>query len=312
LGSARRAIHVVVTCSNRKRLRVPPSLAARNLPELPTARRANEWIIRLENTDAPLIGALDLYAGEHWSVVRSLPPLGMDARTPAGLWILSAGYGLISAEARIRPYGATFSSGHADTVGSNGSRRHWWKSLARWAGPEPGVPRSLEQLAEQDPNATILMAVSPPYLDACSDDVTSAVRALRTPAQLLMVCIGASRTTMPEHMLPGDARLQHVLGGTRQALNVRVLAHLLREHRGPLTREAASDALYDLLVRQPALVQHDRQRCSDTEVANYIRTHLRTDPSLTHSRLLRQFRNEGNACEQSRFASLFAAEGAEL
>ena len=138
---------------------------------------------------------------------------------------------------------------------------------------------------------------SPPPRESCGD---------RT--QLSVICTGASRTTLSEHLLPGDARLQHVLGGTRQALNVRVLAHLLREHHGPLTHDAASDALDHLLSRQPALVRHDRRRCSDAEVADFIRTRLQTDPSLSHSRLLREFRDDGNACEQSRFAALFAAD----
>jgi hypothetical protein len=103
-----------------------------------------------------------------------------------------------------------------------------------------------------------------------------------------------------------------VLGGTRQALNVRVLAHLLHEHQGPLTRDVAADTLNRLLDQQPPIVRHDRQRWSDAEVANFIRGQLRKEPSLSHTRLLRQFRDDGNACEQSRFASLFAAEKATL
>jgi hypothetical protein len=305
-------VHVVVTCSNRKRVPVPPSLSARTLPDVPVCERANEWIRRLSNSGAPLISVLDLYGGEHWSVVRSLPSVATGARTPVDLWILSAGYGLIPADAKVRPYAATFSSGHADTVGANGSRRQWWQLLTRWAGLEPGAPRSLDELAKQNPTASIVIAVSPPYLDACSDDVTVAAGVLRRPEQLSVICTGASRTTLPDHMLPGDARLQYVLGGTRQALNVRVLAHLLREHRGPFTRDAASDALDRLLSRQPALVHQDRRRCSDAEVAIFIRTRLRTDPSLSHSRLLRDFRDDGYACEQSRFAALFATERAGL
>jgi len=310
--SAPSPLHVVVTCSNRKRLPAPSLLSARTLPADPVAERAKEWLRRLNDSDAPLSRALELYAGEHWSVVRSLPSTASDGRTPVRLWILSAGYGLISSTARIRPYSATFSAGQTDTVTANGSRRQWWRMLARWSGPDEGAPRSLGELAQQDPEATVLVALSPPYLDACSEDITAAAATLRRTSQLSLICTGAARTTLPNHMLPGDARLQHLLGGTRQALNVRVLAYLLREDRGPFTREAASDTLTRLLSTQPKLVEHDRRRCSDAEVRNFIRTCLRRDPSLSHSRLLRQFRNAGNACEQSRFALLFAAESAAL
>src|SRR4051794_13049467 len=95
------AIHAVVTCSNRKRLPAPLALTARTLPQLPVDERAHEWVRRLEGADAPLISASDLYAGEHWSVVRSLPSVATDGGTPVYLWILSAGYGLISAAAKI-------------------------------------------------------------------------------------------------------------------------------------------------------------------------------------------------------------------
>jgi hypothetical protein len=167
-------------------------------------------------------------------------------------------------------------------------------------------------LVSQDPDAIIVAALSPPYLDACSEDFTAAAAALRRPDQLSVICTGASRTTLRNHLLPGDARLQHLLGGTRQALNVRVLAHLLHHHRGPLTRDAASETLGRLLSQQPALVRHNRRHRSDAEVASFVRTRLRTDPSLSHSGLLREFRDDGNACEQSRFAVLFAAVRADL
>jgi hypothetical protein len=227
------------------------------------------------------------------------------------MWVLSAGYGLINASAKIRPYAATLSAGQADSVASKDARRHWWRLLAQWAGPDEGAPRSLEQLAKRDPDATVLAALSPPYLDACSEDLSAATVALRRSVQMSVICTGASRSVLSDLRLPGDARLQHELGGTRQALNVRVLAYLLREHRGPLTRDAASATLERLLGRQPAVVRYDRRQRSDAEVVNFIRTRLRRDPSLSHSQLLRQFRDAGNACEQSRFASLFAVDRAD-
>jgi len=312
MPSAVPVVHIIVTCANRKRLPAPVSLLARSLPEAPVGERASEWLRRLDHSDGPLTVARDLYAGEHWSVVRSLLTVAGDGHVPVEVWVLSAGYGLVNASAKIRPYAATFSAGQADTVALKGSRGEWWRLLAEWAGPDEGAPRSLEQLANRDPDAIVVAALSPPYLDACSEDLSAAASALRRSVQLSVICTGASRSVLSDLRLPGDARLQHELGGTRQALNVRVLAYLLREHHGLLTRDAASATLERLLACQPAAVRYDRRQRSDAEVANFIRTRLRRDPSLSHSRLLRQFRDAGNACEQSRFASLFALERAEL
>lgn len=297
--------HVVVTCSNRKRLMVPFELTVGSLPRSQVGRRASEWIERLEHSDAPFAPAADLYAGEHWSVVRSLRNKPSEARNPVTVWILSAGYGFISCDALVHPYAATFSVGHVDSVASNGSRGSWWRALSEWLGPEPGAPRSLTELAQQNPSANLVVAVSPPYLDACSDDLASAAVELARREQLSIICMGASRKTLREHMLPGDARLQHALGGTRQALNARVLAYLVAEHGGSLTRDRAAATLETLLTCQPALVRYDRERCSDADVRSYIRARLRTDPSLSRGRLLRELRDLGKACEQARFASLF-------
>lgn len=296
--------HVVVTCANRKRLPVAPQLSARTLRNGSVASRADEWIHRLATTESPVLPAIDLYAGEHWSVARSLKSLVPTGRAMS-LWILSAGYGLVSSQAPLRPYSATFASGNPDSVASSGTRNLWWSALAEWKGPEPGAPRSLTQLAEQDTRASVVVALSAPYLEACSDDLAGAAAALSTPSLLSVICLGASSRVLGNHILPGDARLQHAVGGTRQALNVRVLAHLLERHGGDIDRETATRTLNALLARQPPLPHYDRMPSPDEDVKRYIRKRLRSNPSLSRSRLLTEFRDAGHACEQSRFARLF-------
>ena len=67
-----------------------------------TDERARDWICRLSDTSySPLIAARDLYAGEHWMVARGLPDLAGGERIR--LWACSAGYGLIPADALVRP-----------------------------------------------------------------------------------------------------------------------------------------------------------------------------------------------------------------
>src|SRR5207249_4922539 len=83
------------------------------------------------------------------------------------------------------------------------------------------------------------------------------------------------------HLLPGDARLQHVVGGTRQALNARVLRYLIQELRGALTYENAARTLQNLLSRQPPVVRYTRERGTDTDVMRYISARLSADPSVS-------------------------------
>lgn len=301
-----RPIRVVVTCTHRKRQAVPSSLRLRRVTGVRTSTRLRAWTERLTTTSVPATRAIDLYAGEHWDVARRLAKLS-DADTTVDLWVCSAGYGLIPSSAPLHPYAATFTPGNADSVpaGPEGATA-WWNALAGWDGPSTG-PRSIADLVAADPDSRVLVALSATYLRACGDDVARALEKTRGSGQVSVISVGTKQTPeLADALLPGDARLQAALGGSRQALNVRLAEHLLTS--GVIDHDDMAEALAKLLVDQPAIPRYDRQAATDAEVRRYIRERLRTDPSATHTRLLRQFRGDQRACEQSRFAALFRAE----
>lgn len=301
------AVHVVVTCTNRKSVPVPRPLHLRHLPHDDPGPRAKAWIGRLRSEPTPAIPAVDLYAGEHWHVARRLTePAVSDPAVPS-LWVCSAGYGLVRADAPLRPYAATFSPGHEDSVGGDtSSLAGWWGTLATWRGPQPGMPRRLAELAAADPTSTLLLALSPAYLRACGDDVLAAAEALASPDQLSVLCLGwSSGDRLAEYVIPADARLQHTLGGTRQALNTRLLSYLLRHHKGALVRPALRRTTATLLAGLPPIPTYDRQPRSDAQVKAFIARRFRTRPGASCTGLLREYRDGGNACEQSRFRRLY-------
>jgi len=227
------------------------------------------------------------------------------------LWVCSAGYGLIPADAPIRPYSATFAGPHPDSVpGGREGGAAWWSALAGWAG-SGGGPRSLADLAAADGGARLLLALSAPYLAACRPDALAAAARLRHPSQLSVVCAGARRDSMTADLiLPADARLQHRLGGTRASLNVRVARYLLTETEGVMEHNDMRDHLAGLLADLPPVTRYDRQPMTDAEVRQFIREYLQAEPGASHTRLLRQLRQSGRACEQGRFAALHRAETA--
>jgi hypothetical protein len=296
------AVHVVVTCTNRKTLPVPPRLRLDSVRACSTAQRARQWAGRLAGSaSVPLLAAQDLYAGEHWMIARSLPRLACDARIQ--LWVCSAGYGLIPADALIRPYAATF-SGRPDLVpgGGDGARR-WWDAMAGWEGPAPGRPRSINALTAADPSACFVLALSASYLDACRDDIAAAAGQVTDPDSLMVVSAGARFAgSVAAVMVPADARLQALLGGTRQALNARIAADLLAA--GITSRAEAVRRMTRLLAGQPPVARYQRRKLSDKEVTGMIACRLAQAPGVSASRLLREFRDDGYACEQSRFAGL--------
>ena len=298
-------MHVVVTCAHRKTRPVPPSLQLGDLARRSRRFSADKWVARLEGAETPTVPARLLYAGEHWDVARGIEGSERDG-SRASVWVSSAGYGLIPIDAEVRPYSATFSSGHQDSVpGGRAGAADWWAALAAWPGPAK-APRTLRDLAARQRGARFLVVLSPPYLSAARADIAAAASAAPDGAVSIISAGSRSLGELQDLLLPADARLQAALGGTRQSLNARIAAHLVES--GADTHEGMRDHLASLLRRQPPVPVFDRLPLTDAEVRGFIRARLRGDGSATHSRLLRELRVSGRACEQGRFAALFAEE----
>ena len=295
-------VHVVVTCANRKSQPIPARLQLGQVPGRTQAERARRWISRLTQAgDLPRIAAVDLYAGEHWSVARGCTALHLPDEV-IRLWACSAGYGLIPAEALVKPYHATLTPGQADSVPGTGAA--WWSLLSEWPGPAPEQPRTIQALVDANPTATFMFVLSKSYLRVCGADITSAREGIADPDRLFIVSAGARpEGDLAAAMVPADARLQARFSGTRRALNARIAANLLAE--GIRSKGEAADYLAWLLAAQPPIPRYDRKKQSDREILDLIVRRLAQSPGTSAHRLLREFRDAGLACEQHRFSQLY-------
>jgi hypothetical protein len=296
------AIHVVVTCANRMNRPIPAHLQLGRVPGRTQAERASRWSARLaEAGSAPQVAAVDLYAGEHWSVARGFPAMHLPGEE-VRLWSCSAGYGLIPTEALIVPHHATLTRGQADSV--PGDPASWWSLLGEWRGPVPGYPRSIRELAAADPAAVFMFVLSKNYLRACAADLAAACQHLTDPDRLFIVSAGGRPDgDLAAFAVPADARLQAHFGGTRRALNVRIGAYLLG--RGIRSRDEAVGVLASLLAAQPPIPRYDRKRQSDREILDAITARRAHAPETSANRMLREVRDAGLACEQHRFSRLY-------
>src|ERR1700741_944870 len=101
-------LNIIVSCTDRKRLSVPLRLRARAIGDLPLKQRFERWWDRLSEPREQSVPAQDLYMGDHWQICRSLPAVAKAKGFRPKLWVTSAGYGLVGAEALLHPYSATF------------------------------------------------------------------------------------------------------------------------------------------------------------------------------------------------------------
>lgn len=298
----RATLHVIVTCANRMSRPIPPHFQLGQVPGGTQAERARGWIARLAGVGSvPQVPAVELYAGEHWSVARRFPATHLPGEE-VHLWACSAAYGLIPVEAPVVPHHATLTPGQADSV--PGPFASWWSLLSEWVGPAPGRPRSIRALVSADPAAAFMLVLSNNYLRACGEDIVAASECLTNPDGLFIVSAGGRPDgELATLAVPADARLQARFGGTRRALNARIGAHLL--DRGIRSRKEASGYLARLLADQSPVPRYNRKRQSDREILDAIGARLASAPTTTASRTLRELRDAGLACEQHRFTRLY-------
>jgi hypothetical protein len=310
------AVRVVVTCAGLKASSAPPTLQLRTHAGTTPEARADGWLRAIRTESVAAWPASELYIGAYWSSAYRLASL----RPVNELWIASAGYGLVSTKARIKPYEATFTRGHDDSVfrPSDGPDalswvKAWWRLLTRSTSGKGGnARRSIAGLARADPASPLVVVASEPYVLALADDLARAANELADPDLLVLV---SAATQIPKelegNLARTSARLQSIVGGPRQALNPRV-ARMLLEQRGPRLRAStAKRALARLVEQQPALAVYDREKQNDEEILLRIKERLDVDATVSRTKLLREFRDAGHACEQGRFARLFDAARVE-
>jgi hypothetical protein len=307
------ALHVIASCTDRKRLRAPAALRLGNLRESAGSDRFAAWWRALQRDGSPTRTAAELYAGDHWTVLRELPALGAKAGLVVRLWVASAGYGLVPGAAPLRSYAATFTPGHADSVVTSGATardeaRDWWQRLGREVGPDPSAPRTVAALARAHPGETFLVVAAPRYVAAMEADLAEALGHLRSKEKLVIVSgmPGPTTEALRANWVPSVAALQSVLGGARTSLHARVARRIVDEaaERG-IAATAVRERFQNLARQAPPLPVYDRTAVEDDAVRRFVLDELRENPRATHTRLLRDFRASGHACEQSRFRRIF-------
>lgn len=307
-------IDVVVSCSNRKRYPVPSSLSLHTVQKDAVDRRASNWLSKLKTYSVSPRPVASVYGGDHWSVVRALTGPDSEYKIQRRVWICSAGYGLIPYNASIKPYAATFASGHRDSVSfgkSSGQiqidNQFWWQSLARsWEGPAPGTPRSLHAIPTLCGRAPMLIALSSDYLSAVLRDIEQLLSDDYYRKHLAIVSCGTPKLDGPlaSNLLPCDARMQSAVGGVRASLNVRIAAHLLRHLRHPSPSYTTLLKLSQRIEKKP-IAKLKRKTLSDDAVRDFISRQLSRDQNISRTSLLSLLRKQKFACEQLRFARLF-------
>lgn len=282
---------IVVTCTDRKSLPVSQGLRFRNVPPASPSERAREWRERLRLGAEPRPLA-SLYQGEQWKESLVLATVARAQGFNPRVVVASAGLGLVALESEAPSYSATFSLGKPDAVAdSMDGAATWWDQLAC---PQQGL--NLASL-----RGRVLLVLSRNYAVAMERDLA---RLGATDADAALV--GGATEIPGITRVPSDASLRRKLGGTLGSLNQRMANHFLQLSYGP-----AGWLSEDHLRRWNSWASKgrhkevfDRQRANDSEIRAWIQAMVADEP-ISATRALREYRWQGNACEQSRFGRLY-------
>ena len=152
----------------------------------------------------------------------------------------------------------------------------------------------------------MLVVASTTYLKAIAADLKSALDEVVSTENVSIISSGTQKLDeLTDHLIPCDARLQAAVNGARRSLNARIANKIIDDSRGVPSLSPLKKRLKKLSKLQPPIIRYDRKAATDTDVLDFISTELKNDASLRHTPLLRRFRDNGFACEQSRFASLY-------
>ncbi|HYO53858.1 hypothetical protein [Archangium sp.] len=309
-------IHIVASCTNRKRAPIPAELRLREIRAPDIRTRARRWWSHLSTHSHSTTHAQDLYAGDHWRVIMGLPSLAARAHLHPHLWVASAGYGLIQSNTAIRPYSATFSRGHSDSIilgvtvqGMAAAHRQWWQALSEESAPASSEPRSINRLPEKNPHACILVVASSAYVAALEDDLRQAAGVLHRPERLIIISTPSplANGALAPHWIPSSANLQAQIGGARLSLHARVARDILQRAQteaGFLDAPRVREYYERLTQRSAPPKRFERTPMTDERVREFIVRALHTE-ALSCSATLRQLRDSGLTCEQQRFKRIF-------
>lgn len=315
-----RAVNVVVSCTNRKRFAVVPETCVRSAGGDDLGSRLMRWRKNLRSAATEDHPANDVYMGDHWSVVRTIPDVARTAGLRVQLWVCSAGYGLIRPETPIKAYQATFARGEDDYIGAGlvedeHTLHRWWDGVCSYRFPmQADVPRTFAELAAAFPHTPMLVALSADYLNAVAEDLGNVLARPYFHDHLAIVSCGTGQphATWKNHLLPCDASHAFTLGGALTSLNARIARHLLQS----VTR---TELTIDALTKVAASMNRSRGKAAptripqtDTDVARFIRNAMAKSSPASKTKLLQQLRKSGQACEQKRFGAIYAQVRQEL
>jgi len=302
-------IHLITNCTNGKSSKLKHDVKIKDI-SVDTRFPSKQWLDNLQK-QKDLVAAIDVYVGDHWSKVNEVYNLDFP------VWVVSAGYGLISAKQEIASYNATFNANNENSVsklfaGESFVEKNisWWNEINAKEASHTNITGPIEELYRKNPSDIFFIVVPPNYLKVLAPELHKLATSGIINSENTFIFSSRQNLIPSLKNLFFQAKDDFCknLGGSRISLNIRLASQILKE----LTLERAVapqvKKLYNnLLTSASPAERFNRKKMTDEDVDNFIRCEL-LNISLKEAsatKLLRILRDKGMACEQKRFGKLY-------
>ncbi|MCG9751338.1 hypothetical protein L1D54_12665 [Vibrio brasiliensis] len=296
-------IHLLVPCSAHKTSSVPESMYMGKHRTSDLMHSLNTWVEAFEQ-HSERYPASDLYLGQAFQYAKKLAE---DHQFK--LSIMSAGFGLVSSDVKLPSYNATFAN-NIDRVPV--PHTHWWSSVCQ--STLPGA--SIFAYMASNPSGRFILCVSNEYLRAIQEDLLFVLEnnainnediviiASSIPKKLQAfksLFIQASRKVL-FHSKSAECGLaltdRHVT-----SIATYLFVEQLRLTKAPFN--AIIPALNKELQTLTVPTKPSRIRRDDDFIISFIEKAFIEHDGVGQGRLFKQYKDEGNACTDTRFRSLY-------
>jgi hypothetical protein len=302
-------IALVTTCTNRKKVAIPNELRAANLPRGDQHTLLQLWTKQI-NLEHQTGQACDLYCGRGFSEA-----LATARNCKIGLWIISAGLGLVASKQKIPPYNLTITTGYPDSLQTKLVSDAIFYASGWWTDVNSvlhGTATPIADLVRSNRNTIFVLALSSNYAELIADDLNSLENDAVNRVRILGCALTPNLSSkFRDVWMPYDDRFDgpdSCLPGTRSDFPQRIARHFIEEivPRIPTASpQEHANKIISFLKKKRYPSIPTRTLKTDAEIKFVIDKRWQDCNGLS-GKMLRILRDdELIACEQKRFSQLF-------
>jgi len=282
-------IILITTCVSQKHLNTPNELFFRNTPEHTTPQ---SWKELLNSHKSPQMEAIDLYKGSLWDITKTLYKDNLISE----LYIISAGYGVISPNEKIRPYSLSFRQNSFDSTHSQGfTSKDWWDSLC------PNKP--LNDIILSNPDSNIVLYGSQPYIQAISNEL----KTLPPVSNLFIVAPDVTLKSLNRYLVKPPFKMRFLVGGNKITTTMKSIDYMVRNLNSLNWSTSYLNSHFNqLTLNYPDVKEYKETlpRKGDDFFLKFIPTLLSFTQEKNMKSILKDIRSNGYAMGENRLCRL--------